>query len=66
MMLQNALDLFRRLGVRLELTSCPEFSAIYYRLARRYYRDVSPATPALTAAVNAVQIALLQSYPRWS
>jgi DnaJ-class molecular chaperone len=37
MTLQDAFDLFRRLGVNPEMMSRSELSAAYYRLARRYH-----------------------------
>jgi len=49
MTLQDAFDLFRRLGLSPEMISRPEFSAAYYGLARRYHPDVNPATPELMA-----------------
>ena len=41
MTLQDAFELFWRLGVRPEIMSRAEFSAAYYRLARRYHPDLS-------------------------
>jgi hypothetical protein len=42
MTLQDALALFRRLGVHPEVLSRSEFSMAYFRLARRYHPDVNP------------------------
>ena len=64
MTLQDAFDLFRRLGVSPEMMSRPEFSAAYYWLARHYHPDVNPATPELTANINAARTTILQSYRR--
>ena len=66
MILQDAFDLFRRLGVHLEMNSHPEFSAAYHGLARRYHPDVNPATPELMANINAARTTMLQSYRRSS
>jgi len=64
MTLQDAFDLFRRLGLSPEMISRPEFSAAYYGLARRYHPDVNPATPELMANINAARTTILQSYRR--
>ena len=53
MALQDAFDLFRRLGVHPEMMSRSELSAAYYRLARRYHPDVNPAALELMANINA-------------
>ena len=42
MTLQDAFELFWRLGVRPEIMSRAEFSAAYFRLARRYHPDLNP------------------------
>jgi curved DNA-binding protein CbpA len=62
MMLQDAFDLFRRLGVHPEMMSRSEFSAAYFRLARRYHPDVNPATHELMANINAARTMILQCY----
>ena len=62
MTLQEAFDLFRRLGVSPEMLSRSEFSAAYYRLAWRYHPDVNPAAFELMANINAARTAILQSY----
>jgi len=64
MTLQDAFDLFRRLGVYLEAMSRTDFSMAFYRLARRYHPDVNPATPELMANINAARTVILQSYRR--
>ena len=62
MTLQDAFDLFRRLGIHPELLSRSEFSEAYFRLARRYHPDVNPTTLELMANINAARTAILQSY----
>jgi curved DNA-binding protein CbpA len=64
MTLQDALALFRRLGVHPEVLSCSEFSMAYFRLARRYHPDVNPAAPELMANINAARTEILRSYRR--
>jgi DnaJ-class molecular chaperone len=64
MALQEALALFRRLGVYPEMMSRSEFSAAYYRLAQRYHPDLNPKTSELMANINAARTAILQSYRR--
>ena len=64
MTLQDAFDLFRRLGVHPEMMSHSELSAAYHRLARRYHPDVNPAAHELMANINAAQTMILQSYHR--
>jgi len=62
MTLQDAFDLFRRLGVNPEMLSRADFTAAYFRLARRYHPDVNPETYELMANINAARTAILQSY----
>lgn len=64
MNLQDALDLFRRLGVSAELLSAKEFSAAYYQLARRYHPDINPTTHDLMANINAARTTILTSRHR--
>jgi curved DNA-binding protein CbpA len=66
MTLQDAFDLFRRLGVSPEMLSRSEFSEAYYRLVRRYHPDVNPAAQELMANINAARTTILQSYRRLS
>ena len=66
MTLKNAFDLFRRLGVHPEMLSASEFTAAYFRVARRYQPDLNAATHELMANINAVRTAILQSYRRSS
>ena len=46
MTLQDAFDLFRRLGVHPEMMSRADFSMAFYRLARRYHPDVTRQRPS--------------------
>jgi hypothetical protein len=62
MTLQEALSLFRRLGVDPQGLSRPEFSAAYYRLASRYHPDRNPNTEDLMANINAARSTILQTY----
>jgi DnaJ-class molecular chaperone len=62
MTLQDAFDLFHRLGVHPEILSRSEFSTAYFQLARRYHPDVSPATHDLMANINAARAVIAQSY----
>ena len=64
MTLQDAFDLFRRLGVHPEMMSRSELSEAYYRLARRYHPDVNPDAPELMANINAARTEILRSYRR--
>jgi DnaJ-class molecular chaperone len=64
MTLQDAFDLFRRLGVHPETMSRSDFSMAYYQLARRFHPDVNPATNELMANINAARTEILQSYRR--
>ena len=64
MTLQDAFDLFRRLGIHPEMLSRSEFSAAYFGLARRYHPDLNPAAHELMANINAARTAILQSYRR--
>ena len=61
--LQEALTLFRRLGVNVESISPTEFRAAYFRLARRYHPDVNPSTHDLMANINAARRTIMQFYP---
>lgn len=65
MMLEEAVLLFRRLGVNVQTLSPEEFNAAYYRLALRYHPDISPRTHELMANINAARTVVLKSHP-WS
>jgi hypothetical protein len=62
MVLQDALMLFRRLGVNVEVLKPEEFRAAYYRLCRRYHPDINPATHDLMANINAARSTILRSW----
>jgi curved DNA-binding protein CbpA len=62
MVLDDAFGLFRRLGVNVEMLSRAEFSAAYFRLARRYHPDVNPNTEELMANINAARGVIMKSY----
>ena len=55
MKLQDALNLFRRLGVDPLALSRAEFDDAYYRLARRYHPDARPGTQDLMANINSAR-----------
>ena len=55
MTLEDAFDLFQRLGVHPKMISRSEFSTAYHRLARRYHPDVNSATHELMANINAAR-----------
>src|ERR1041384_7122993 len=59
--LEEALLLFRRLGIDPGSISDKEFSAAYYRLAKRYHPDLNPGTSELMAHINAARSAILKS-----
>jgi hypothetical protein len=60
--LNDALALFRRLGVDVELISPRDFTLAYYALAKRYHPDRNPHTNELMANINAAKATILQSY----
>jgi len=64
MTLDNALTLFRRLGVDVQTLSRQEFSNAYFALARRYHPDHNANTPDLMANINMARTCILRSY-RW-
>jgi curved DNA-binding protein CbpA len=61
-LLDDALSLFRRLGVDVRSISAREFTAEYFALAKRYHPDRNPNTNDLMANINAARTAILQSY----
>ena len=54
MTLQDAFDLFRRLGVHPETLSRSDFSMAYYQLARRFHPDVMAWTAPPLAVAGAI------------
>jgi curved DNA-binding protein CbpA len=62
MTLQDALALFRRLGVNVESISRAEFNAAYMSLARRLHPDVNPSAHELMANLNQARSTILKSY----
>ena len=60
--LQDALLLFRRLGVDPQYLSRREFGDAYCRLARRYHPDVNPNTAELMAHINAARSLILNHF----
>jgi hypothetical protein len=66
MMLQDALELFRKLGVEVRAISRDEFCREYYRLAKRYHPDMTRWTDSgdLMASINLARGTILRTY-RW-
>ena len=62
MTLQDALMLFRRLGVNVDTISRGEFNAAYMGLARRFHPDVNPSAHELMANLNQARSTILRSY----
>jgi DnaJ-class molecular chaperone len=62
MVLQDALLLFRRLGVNVEAISRAEFNAAYMALVRRFHPDVNPSAHELMANLNRARSTILRSY----
>ena len=58
---EEALRLFRRLGVDPVSVSRKDFRSAYYRLAKRYHPDASPRTADLMAQINAARAAIAKS-----
>jgi len=61
MMLDDALALFRRLGVDLDAMSLRDFSISYFALAKRYHPDRNPHGAELMANINAAKATILTS-----
>jgi curved DNA-binding protein CbpA len=64
MILQDALRLFRRLGVNVEFISRAEFDKAYMCLVRRFHPDVNPKAHELMANLNQARSTILRSYRR--
>ena len=64
MTLQDALALFRRLGLDAQSLSRQEFDAGYYQLARRFHPDTNPGASDLMANLNRARRTILISYKR--
>ena len=64
MALQDALNLFSRLGIDAKALTRQEFSSEYHRLARRYHPDLSRSAEAghLMANINAARSVVAKSY----
>jgi DnaJ-class molecular chaperone len=62
MTLQDALALFRRLGVNVESITRAEFNVAYVSLARRFHPDVNPSAHELMANLNQARSTILKSY----
>jgi curved DNA-binding protein CbpA len=64
MPLNEALALFRRLGVHVESMSPSDFTLCYFGLARRYHPDRNPQFHELMANINAARATILQTFRR--
>ena len=62
MSLNEALTLFRRLGIHVEGMSQGDFRISYFALVKRYHPDRNPRTAELMANINAARAAILKSY----
>jgi DnaJ-class molecular chaperone len=62
MHLQEAIILFRRLGIDVQSLSAEGFKLAYYRLARRYHPDLNQHGHELMANINAARAAILSDF----
>ena len=62
MPLNDALALFRRLGVNVECMTLRDFTISYFILAKRYHPDHNPSAAQLMANINAARTTILSSY----
>jgi curved DNA-binding protein CbpA len=62
MPLNDALALFRRLGVNVECMTLRDFTISYFILAKRYHPDRNPSAAQLMANINAARTTILSSY----
>ena len=60
--LAEALSLFRRLGVNVEMMTRDDFRISYFALAKRYHPDRNPHNAELMANINAARAVILKSY----
>jgi curved DNA-binding protein CbpA len=60
--LAEALALFRRLGVNVEIMTRDDFRVSYFALAKRYHPDRNPRNALLMANINAARAVILESY----
>jgi curved DNA-binding protein CbpA len=60
--LAEALVLFRRLGVNVEIMTRDDFRVSYFALAKRYHPDRNPRNAELMANINAARAVILKSY----
>ena len=58
----EALALFRRLGVNVEIMTRDDFRISYFALAKRYHPDRNPRNTELMANINAARAVILKSY----
>ena len=64
MSLAEALALFRRLGVNVEIMTRDDFNICYFALAKRYHPDRNFCNAELMANINAARAVILKSYQR--
>lgn len=63
MLLDDAFELFKRLGVDARSISLKEFTAAYFELAKRYHPDCSNQnTHELMANINAARTTISKCY----
>ena len=62
MPLNEALTLFRRLGIHVERISRDDLKITYFALAKRYHPDRNPGAAELMANINAARTAILNAY----
>jgi hypothetical protein len=61
--LENAIMLFRRLGVDVQLLTAHEFTRAYFQLAKRYHPDRGyPNAHELMAHINAARSAIMKAH----
>jgi curved DNA-binding protein CbpA len=59
---EDAIRLFRRLGIDVRSLSAKDFTLVYYRLARRYHPDLNRNGLELMANINAARAAILKAW----